>query len=28
VVHHPQRNLGDTGGKLADLNAVELIDID
>ena len=28
VIHHPQRGRGDAGRKLADLNSVELIDID
>ena len=28
VVHHPQRGRGDAGRELADLDAVELIDID
>ena len=28
VVHHPHGRLGDAGGELIDLDAVELIDID
>ena len=28
VIHHPQRGLGDTRRKLANLNAIELINVD